>query len=231
MNYRPYLLRSSSSPVLRRRVCLVPSMADSVPSGKDALVSGMNVTTVRDLCLFVSVIPWVALLPTIQPSFLNSLISCLPDSAGIFVNLGSYQLPQRLNVRSYKGFRISRYGNCDASLGPTMVKLDIVFLEESFAFSNVFKSIQVQHNSFLKLPLCFGQRASKRRCAKFLTSGNPTSVLLMELKADHYITKRCWHTYPPLTKSNYFYITIYAFCQQKNVRQKVIAGAGGGKKQ
>ena len=59
------------------------SIADNVPSGSEARISGTNVTLVRlEGILLVKHLPCFAFLPGFQPSFCKSLISCDPVMAG-----------------------------------------------------------------------------------------------------------------------------------------------------
>jgi hypothetical protein len=73
-------LRSPSLPI---PVCFSLSIADNVPSGSEARISGTNVTLVRlEGILLVKHLPCFAFHPGFQPSFFKSLISCDPVMAG-----------------------------------------------------------------------------------------------------------------------------------------------------
>lgn len=88
----PYLLMRVNNPVLPSFVCFCPSIACSVPSGRIALLLGINVTSVRLLVRFVRAIPCLAVLPVCQPSFCSNFINCLPVIAGNLGILGCHAL-------------------------------------------------------------------------------------------------------------------------------------------
>ena len=82
--FSPYFFISLSNPLLPSWVCLGPRIPRNVPSGNEALLLGTTVTRVVSPYFLVRAVPCLAFLPSTQSSDVNSLISCLPDTAGRF---------------------------------------------------------------------------------------------------------------------------------------------------
>lgn len=188
MNQVPYLLIRSSRPLLPIPVWSVLSMSCSVPSGKEARVSGTNVTLVRLENAFVNAMPCFAFLPTVHPSFLSNLISCLPVMAGNFVYLGnSNQLTNRLDVWLDEGSSTNGFGNSNIGFRFYVMEFYVMLLQESLTFSYILKSIEMEQYRFFYSFFSFRERTPKCSCAKFYTTGNPSSILFLKCKRQNYI--------------------------------------------
>ncbi len=179
----PYLLISSFKPFLPIPVCFAPRIAIRVPVGNEALVSGTKVTFVWLLKDLVKVIPCLALLPIIQPSFRRRLISFLPESSEAMRTLMN-QFRDRLDMRAIEDSPSYWGMNCKLYWGFCAVILDRMLFKEALSLVHIFKCIQVKDNSLFKFSFGLWDRTSKRSCAEFMTTGCPSSTLFSELKGD-----------------------------------------------
>ena len=204
MNQIPDLLIRSRRPLLPISVWSVLSIACNVPSGKEARVSGTNVTLVRSGNAFVSVMPCFALLPTAQPSFLSNLISCLPVMAGNVVYLSnSSQLTNRLDVRLDEGSSANGFSNSNIGFRFHVVECYVVFLQESLAFSYILKSVEMEQHRFFYSFVSFQERTSECCCAKFSTVCCPSLIFFTEPKGQNYIPFTT-HNSPPFDFKTYW---------------------------
>jgi len=188
MSQRPYLLSKLSSPFLPNPVWSLLSISSSVPIGRDASVSGTNVTLVRSENFFVKVIPCFAFLPSLHPSFFNNLTSFLPVMAGKLVYLrNSSQLTNRLNIWLDEGS--SAYGFCDFDFYFWFYVMGFyfVFPQETFKLTNIFKGIKVKQYRLLYPLFSLCERASKRCCTELFTTSNPSSAFCFKCECQNYI--------------------------------------------
>lgn len=188
----PYSLINLPSPLLPIPVCLGPSMASKVPMGKSTLVSGIKVTLVRSSKVLDSVIPCLAFLPTDQPSFWRSTISCLPERTGA-INCSGGHGRDRLNVWSVEG--VSSYWSANTKVFGWFfaMEFDGMLFEEPIYFTHIFKGIQMERNSLSELPLRLWDRATKGSCTEFFATGYPSVAFFAKLKSDDYIARSRGH--------------------------------------
>lgn len=188
-NQMPYLLSRLSSPFLPTPVCLIPSIANNVPSGRVTRVSGINVTLVWLPITLVSVTPCLVCLPTFHSSLWRSLISCLPVIAGSVVYLGNgSQLSDRLNIWPNKAFCIDNRVNSNSCFGFGKMKYYMVFLKKMLSFPYIFKGIQMEQYRFFYPSIRFCKRTPKGCCAKFFTIGSPSLTFSLKCESQHYIS-------------------------------------------
>jgi len=144
----------------------------------------------------VKVTPCFARRPIAQPSFLKRLINCLPEMVKAIRTLMN-RLGERVDMWSVEGFSSSYRGtNPEVCCGSYMVICNRVLFEVATHFTHIFKGIQMKRNCLFKFPFSLWNRASKCRCAKFLTTRNPSSALFLELKGKSNIAS-CRHRLPP----------------------------------
>ena len=222
----PYLLINSFKPFLPIPVCFAPRIAISVPIGNETLVSGTKVTFVWSPKDLVKVIPCLALLPIVQPSFRRRLISFLPESSEAMRTLMN-QLRDRLDMRTIEGFSSYWSMNCKLYWWFCAVILDRVLFKEARSLVHIFKCIQVKHNSLFKFSFGLWDRTSKRSCAEFITTGYPSSTLFSKLKGNGNITGSS-HEPPPFRGCVVFNIPDYIILPfVKASMQKISPKMGG----
>ena len=188
MNQRPYLLSKSSNPCLPSPVWSPLSMSCNVPIGRDARVSGTNVTLVRSENFFVKVIPCFAFLPSLHPSFFNKLISFLPVMAGRLVYLrNSSQLMNGLNIWLDEGSSAYRFCDFDCCSGFYAMEFYFVFHQETRTLTNIFKGIKVKQYRFLYPLFSLCERTSECCCTEFFTTSNPSSAFWFKCERQNYI--------------------------------------------
>lgn len=132
-------------------------------------------------------IPCFALLPIDQPSFCNSLISCLPERAKVLGNLGD-QSGDLLDMRSIECLFSYRGTNVDNFGWSCAVELNRVFLKESLCLVYILESIQVKQDGFFQFPLSLRDRTTKCSRTEFLTMSYPSFPFFAELKGKDNIT-------------------------------------------
>ncbi len=208
-----YLLRSSSSPLFPRPVCLTPSIAPSVPVSRDVRVSGTNVTLVWLPKLLVRVMPCFARLQTDQPSFWRRVMSCLPVKAGVLVYIGGTlsgsQLTKRLNIWSKESVLVDRSRDSDFAFRLGMVRTNILLFEESFSFAYIFQGVYMKYYCFPKSTFCFRKGTTKSRSTKFFTVSSPSSALLTKLQSKNYIPNNSHHCLLWFQSGKY-YLLVYS---------------------
>ncbi len=164
-------------------------MSCNVPIGRDARVSGTNVTLVRSENFFVKVIPCFAFLPSLHPSFFNKLISFLPVMAGRFVYLrNSSQLMNGLNIWLDEGSSAYKFCDFDCCFGFYAMEFYFVFHQETCTLTDIFKGIKVKQHRFLYPLFSLCERTSECCCTEFFTTSNPSSAFWFKCKRQNYIS-------------------------------------------